>query len=281
MSILRFVFFLAFQIIFFSIQAETYFGEHSFPFTGPQAGYEFTLKGVKNHLIYKYERVAYQCRDANGNEYTCYRNEAVPVEVRDYFIFGDIEMELGPVPMGIIPNEEISVTLNDLKIAVTSKGTKELVVYGEVLDYKLISDIPPKKRFSLYYKISFAPLAPHLKPIMGALSNLEYKNYALDFKVNRVEERISFFPRIKIVRKKLFNDQVIVDRDLHPSEYELIDEGDKTVVVADLARFRRVLDEGGTFIITAIAQVKFQDPKIISTLSTSRSEISSSIKIKL
>ncbi|HLE09878.1 MAG: hypothetical protein A2504_10830 [Bdellovibrionales bacterium RIFOXYD12_FULL_39_22] len=276
-----FIFFSILFIFSTSVFAlPTYQDKHTFNYTVPVDSYSFALKGVKKHTAYNYERVARVCVDSRGREYTCYQNVPVPVEVRDYFILGEIEMMLGPAAQELGPNQEVAVSLNEMNIKVEVRGTEALVAYGEVLDYQVLSDRRPTKKFRVLYQVSFGRLSEHLNPVSAPLSEMSYRDYSLTFKVNRVDFPESFVPGLKIVQKKLFSSQVIDDRDLYPSEYELLEMGDKTQVTVDLSRYKNYFTKGGSFELTARSQIKFKHPKIISVTPQTNLSKTASIAVK-
>ena len=262
------IIFLVVSIIFNISYSVPYISNRlDFVFDGSEQTKTIKLKGQKTHTIFEYRRVAKECIDADGFEYVCYENRPVPIEVIDYNIVGNVDMVFKFLPDDFIPNEKISVQLNDVKIKVRIDGNPNFIAFGKYDKYELVWNRPPTKRFNTTYSVKFEKLSKYLSPISEDITDIKYKDFKVSMVVPKVDYPESYVPRIKIERLEgFFKKILIVDRDVILNRYSLSDTHDnKTLVEIDLNWLRNDLNKKGKYKFTLTSQIKFHGKDMIST----------------
>jgi hypothetical protein len=153
-------------------------------------------------------------------------------------VIASVLFNFGQVPAGIRPKEQFTVTLNEDKVSINVKSSKQLVMFYDRKDHSQLSN--GVLNLATTYNIEMASLAEIVAPFTQPMSDIAISNNQLTFSVGAIDQPDTFMPRIRIRQ----NSHSLIDRDLQQQEYQLVQGASgRTLVIVPLANLGLALDK--------------------------------------
>jgi hypothetical protein len=180
--------------------------------------------------------------------YNCSRIERVAVgEETDYSVDGNVEVRLnGPAPAGLsVRGEAVDLTLSGSRLGIreVARASGVLFLVEKSVDVRIRREDGGPSRPGLKEMNAVVTLTPisaqaALSAVNGGVKSLQLSRHQISASIGRVVLEDMLAIHVELKKARLLSDKPIVDRELSPDEYTLVDQGGRTQVLVDLDRIR-------------------------------------------